>query len=98
MVTRWGLSQEVGVLALSGNEKGKFLEQRPVGSATRLYSEETARAIDEATKRIVDKSYKKALDLLKSNRARLDALVQALLREKSLDEAQMREATGLPKH
>jgi len=97
MVTRWGMSQEVGLLALSGNEDGNFLEQGPVGSATRPYSEETARSIDQATKRIVDESYTKALEMLRNNRERLDALAHALLREESLDEAQMRAATGLPK-
>jgi len=97
MVTRWGMSQEVGLLALSGNEDGNFLEQGPIGSATRPYSEETARAIDAATRRIVDESYAKALDLLKSNRERLNGLAHALLREESLDEDEMRAATGLPK-
>src|SRR5262245_4608473 len=96
MVTRWGMSQEVGLLALSGSEDGNFLEQSPVGGAARPYSEETARAIDVATKRIVDESYAKAIDLLRSNRERLDALAQALLREESLNEEQMREVTGLP--
>jgi cell division protease FtsH len=96
MVTRWGMSEEVGLLALSGTEEGNFLEQGPVGSVTRPYSEETARAIDQATRRIVDESYAKALELLRSNRARLDALARALLREESLDEAQMRAVTGLP--
>jgi molecular chaperone DnaK (HSP70) len=33
---------------------------------------------------------------LRSNGERLDALARALLREEALDEAQMREATGLP--
>jgi len=97
MVTRWGMSQEVGLLALSGTDDGNFLEQGAAGGATRPYSEETARAIDQATKRIVDESYTKALELLRSNRARLDALAQALLREESLNEEQMREAAGLPK-
>jgi len=98
MVTRWGMSPEVGLLALSGNEEGNFLEQGPVGSATRPYSEQTAQAIDQATKRVVDESYTKALDLLRSNRERLDALAAALLREESLGEAQMLEVTGLAKH
>jgi cell division protease FtsH len=96
MVTRWGMSQEVGLLALGGTEEGNFLEQGAVGGMARPYSEETARAIDAATRRIVDESYAKALDLLRSNRERLDALAHALLREESLNEAQMREATGLP--
>jgi cell division protease FtsH len=97
MVTRWGMSQEVGLLALSGNEEGNFIEQGAAGSVTRPYSEETAGAIDAATRRIVDESYTKALELLRSNRERLDALAEVLLREESLDEEQMRAATGLPK-
>jgi cell division protease FtsH len=97
MVTCWGMSEEVGLLALSGNEDGNFLEQGPVGSATRPYSEETAQAIDQAIRRIVDESYTKAIDLLRSNRERLDALAHALLREESLDEEQVRGATGLSK-
>jgi cell division protease FtsH len=92
------MSQEVGLLALSGADDGNFLEQGAAGGAARPYSEETARAIDAATRRIVDESYTKALDLLRTNRERLDGLAHALLREESLDEAQMREATGLPKH
>jgi cell division protease FtsH len=96
MVTRWGMSQEVGLLALSGTDDGNFLEQGAAGAAARPYSEETARTIDQATKRIVDESYAKALDLLQTNRERLDALAHALLREESLNEEQMREATGLP--
>jgi len=82
---------------LSGSEDGNFLEQGPLGSATRPYSEQTALAIDLATKGIVDESYTKALDMLTNNRERLDALAHALLCKESLDEAQVREATGLPK-
>jgi cell division protease FtsH len=92
------MSPEVGLLALTGSEEGNFLEAGPAGGAARPYSEETAQAIDKATRRIVDESYQKALDLLTANRARLDALAKALLREESLDEAQMREVTDLPKH
>jgi cell division protease FtsH len=85
----------VGLLALGGSEDGNFIETGPIGSTTRPYSEQTAEAIDQATRRIVDESYAKAVELLRSNRERLDALAKALLREESLDEAQMREATGL---
>jgi cell division protease FtsH len=97
MVTRWGMSQEIGLLALSGSEDGNFIETGPIGTTARPYSEETARAIDSATKRIVDECYAKALDLLTTNRDRLDALAKALLHQESLNEEQMREVTGLPK-
>ena len=65
---------------------------------TRPYSEETAQAIDEATRRIVDECYATAVDLLTRERGRLEALTEALLREESLNEAQMLEVTGLQHH
>ncbi|MBK9712339.1 MAG: ATP-dependent zinc metalloprotease FtsH [Kouleothrix sp.] len=95
MVTRWGMSEEVGLLALSGSDDGNYLETGLIGGAARPYSESTAQAIDRATRRIVDECYAKALDLLVTNRERLDALAEVLLREESLDEAQMRAAAGL---
>jgi cell division protease FtsH len=95
MVTRWGMSPEVGLLALNGSEEGNFLETGLAPGAARPYSEQTAEAIDRATRRIVDECYAKAVDMLTHERARLDALAEALLREESLDEAQMRAATGL---
>ena len=95
MVTRFGMSQEVGLMQLSGQEEGDYLATGLVGGAARPYSEATARLVDQATRRIIDESYAKALDLLTTHRARLDALTDALLREDSLDEAQMRAATGL---
>jgi cell division protease FtsH len=95
MVTRFGMSPEVGLIALSGSDEGNYLESGIVGGTSRPYSEETARAVDQAVRRIVDESYARALDLLTANRARLDALTEALLREESLDEAQMRAAAGL---
>jgi cell division protease FtsH len=94
MVTRWGMSSEIGLVVLSGAEAGNFLE-RGLGSPLRPYSEETAQAIDRATRRIVDECYAQAINLLTRERQRLDALAAALLREESLDAAQMCAVTGL---
>jgi cell division protease FtsH len=96
MVTRWGMSKEVGPLSLSGVEEGNFLETGLLGAQSRFYSEETARAIDEATRKIVDDSYAKAIELLTRERTRLDALARALLEHESLDMKGMLEVTGLP--
>jgi cell division protease FtsH len=98
MVTRFGMSDEIGMIALTGNEDGNFLESGFGGAMTRPYSEATAQTIDRATKRIIDESYEKALRLLSQERARLDALTEVLLREESLDYAEMLEITGLTPH
>jgi cell division protease FtsH len=96
MVTRWGMSPEVGLLALSPRNEGDFLDSGLGLGAPRPYSEELARKVDEATKRIVDESYATAVELLTRERARLEALARALLREEALDERQIRAAVGLP--
>src|SRR5215213_8932011 len=70
MVTRWGMAPEVGLIALTGNEEGNFLETGVGGAASRPYSETTAQTIDRATKRIIDESYAKATGLLAQERAR----------------------------
>jgi cell division protease FtsH len=98
MVTRFGMSDEIGLIALTGNEDGNFLETGIGGSLTRPYSESTAQKIDHATKRIIDECYEKAIRLLSQERERLEALTEVLLREESLDYAEMLEVTGLAPH
>jgi cell division protease FtsH len=94
MVTRWGMSPEVGLLAIDARESGDFLNTGAV-PGTNAFSEETARRVDEAIRRIIDESYATAIELLTHNRHRLESLTEALLREESLSLDQMLEATGL---
>ena len=98
MVTRFGMSREIGLIALTGNEEGNYLESGFGGSMSRAYSDTTAETIDVATKRIIDECYAKAIDLLTRERARLEALTDMLLQEESLNEDQMLAATGLSRH
>jgi cell division protease FtsH len=89
MVTRWGMSPEVGLLALDGAGQDNFLGvemNRP-----RWYSEETAERVDAAVKKIVDDAYADAVAILTRERRKLDALAEALLKRESLDENEIRE-------
>ncbi|HEU5098815.1 MAG TPA: ATP-dependent zinc metalloprotease FtsH [Roseiflexaceae bacterium] len=95
MVTRFGMSPEIGLLALDSTQDGNYLEGGLSGGSARPYSDETAREIDLAVRRIIDESYAKAIDTLTRERWRLDGLTEALLREESLGEAQIRAAAGL---
>jgi cell division protease FtsH len=95
MVTRWGMSPEVGLLSLSGPADGDFLAPGLAAGPGRAYSDDLARAVDAAIRRIVDECYARALDLLTGDRARLDVLTEALLREESLDEERMRAVIKL---
>ena len=57
----------------------------PFGSE-RLYSEATAQLVDSEVRHIVDGCFEQARSLLRANRSRLDALVEALLAEDTLDQ------------
>ncbi|MHB1499865.1 MAG: ATP-dependent zinc metalloprotease FtsH [Candidatus Dormibacteria bacterium] len=91
MVMRWGMSPRVGPLNLAddGDQSAMMISQRP-------YSDTTAEVIDSEVRRIVEECFDEALELLKANRERLDALTTALLREESLNEEQILQVTGLP--
>jgi cell division protease FtsH len=58
---------------------------------TKVYSESTAREIDEEIKRIIDAGYKTAKDILFANRSKLELIAGALLEYETLDRAQVEE-------
>ncbi|HLH68436.1 MAG TPA: ATP-dependent zinc metalloprotease FtsH [Candidatus Dormibacteraeota bacterium] len=93
MVLRWGMSPKVGPLNLAGEDR---TPAAPAAAFQRPFSEATAALIDEEIRRIVEECLEEARRLLAANRQRLDALARALLREESLDEAEILEVTGLP--
>jgi cell division protease FtsH len=55
------------------------------------YSDETARRIDAAIAQLLGEAHQRAVDVLAANRAALDAVAAALLREESLDHDQFTE-------
>jgi cell division protease FtsH len=94
MVTRWGMSEKVGLVQLAPRAN-PFLGGAPSFGADRPFSETTAHLIDSEVQRIIAESYAEATRLLRLHRTELDALVGALLKQETLDEAQIREVTGL---
>jgi cell division protease FtsH len=98
MVTRWGMSDELGPVTLAQRSDG-FLGQ-PEGepnapNSWRPYSDETARLIDSEVRRVLDESYAGAMRLLRERRSELDALANALLEQETLDEQEILRVTGL---
>ncbi|MBP0968450.1 MAG: ATP-dependent zinc metalloprotease FtsH, partial [Oscillospiraceae bacterium] len=84
MVTRWGLSEELGPVAY-GSENDEVFLGRDYGHV-RDYSDEVAARIDAEVRRIVEESYEKALVILRSNRHQLDALAEFLLEYEKVNE------------
>jgi cell division protease FtsH len=97
MVTRWGMSERLGPVALAQHDDGSLDPDGEAGTPGMLrpYSEETARLIDAEVRRVLDESYDDALRLLRQRRQELDALATALLEHESLDEQQILQITGL---
>src|SRR5687768_14462046 len=85
MVTRWGMSEKLGMVQLAPREN-PYLNSLDGFGGPKNVSEETARAIDAEVHAIISESHDKARRLLGEHRRELDALAEALLARESLDE------------
>jgi cell division protease FtsH len=95
MVTRWGMSDALGMVEMAPREN-PYLRNAGGFAGGSVVSEETARLVDEEVRRIIGECHAEALRLLADHRKELDALVQALLARETLGEQEILEATGLP--
>jgi cell division protease FtsH len=96
MVTRWGMSERLGLVQLAPREN-PYLGAWGGYGGERPFSEETAKAIDAEVLRILGESHEEAKRLLSAHRKQLDALAEALVDRESLDEQEILKATGLPR-
>src|SRR6476469_593130 len=81
MVTRWGMSDRLGMVQLAPRENPYLAGRSGMEGfgASRPFSEETAQAIDAEVHRIISESHAEARRLLEAHRAALDTLADALL-------------------
>jgi cell division protease FtsH len=96
MVTRWGMSERLGLVQLAPRENPYLSGPDGYGGA-RQFSEETAEAIDAELLKIIGESHEQAKRLLTAHRKQLDALAQALVARETLNEQEILEVTGLPR-
>jgi len=94
MVTRWGMSERIGIVQLAPRDNPYLSGPEGYGSS-QPFSEETAEAIDEEVRRIIGECHDEAKRLLAQHRGSLDALVKALLERETLNEQEILEVTGL---
>ena len=95
MVTRWGMSDKVGMIQLAPRQNPYLATAMGYGG-DKPFSEETARVVDAEVHRIVNECHTEAVRLLTKYRKQLDALVAALLTRETLGEDEILEVTGLP--
>ncbi|MFM9086781.1 MAG: ATP-dependent zinc metalloprotease FtsH3, partial [Cyanobium sp.] len=89
MVTRFGMSDRLGPVALGRSQGGMFLG-RDI-AAERDFSEDTAAAIDEEVSLLVDEAYKRAKEVLSGNRPVLDELADMLVEKETVDAEELQE-------
>jgi cell division protease FtsH len=89
MVTRFGMSDRLGPVALGRAQGGMFLG-RDI-AAERDFSEDTAAAIDEEVSQLVADAYRRATDVLLANRAVLDELADILVEKETVDAEELQE-------
>lgn len=92
MVTEFGMSERIGPISLRKDENeiflGRDIARQPV------YSEDTARTIDEEIRRIVTESCAKAREIIKSNRAALDKLAARLIEKEVVEGSEIDAILG----
>jgi cell division protease FtsH len=89
MVTRFGMSDRLGPVALGRSQGGMFLG-RDI-AAERDFSEDTAAAIDEEVSDLVAIAYKRATSVLSDNRSVLDELAEMLVEKETVDADDLQE-------
>jgi cell division protease FtsH len=89
MVTRFGMSDRLGPVALGRSQGGMFLGRDIM--AERDFSEETAAAIDDEVRNLVDQAYRRSKAVLTDNRAVLDKLAEMLIERETVDSEELQE-------
>ncbi len=86
MVTEWGMSEKLGMIAYADEDQGNSFF-----GASRNFSEQTARDIDDEVKRLIDEAYVQARNYLHDHVDELHRLAEALLEYETLTGEDIRQ-------
>ncbi|MFC4165700.1 ATP-dependent zinc metalloprotease FtsH [Teichococcus aestuarii] len=89
MVTEWGMSEKLGMIAYGDNSQEVFLGHSVTQSKN--VSEATAREIDSEVRAIIDDAYARAKHTLQTNIEELHALAKGLLEYETLSGDEIRQ-------
>jgi cell division protease FtsH len=87
MVTRFGMSEVIGLMAVGDSEQEVFLGRELV--QRREVSEHTQQQVDQEVKRILDEAHERAREVLERNRDLLESIAVALLERETLDRVEV---------
>jgi len=89
MVTRWGMSDELGPMIYGENEGEVFLGRSV--TVHKNVSETTMQKVDSEIRRIVDQQYGLARKIIEDNRDKVETMAKALLEWETLDADQIND-------
>ena len=89
MVTRYGMSDKMGVMVYAENEGEVFLGRSVTRSQN--ISEKTQQDIDAEVRRILDEQYQVAYKILDENRDKMETMCKALMDWETIDRDQVLE-------
>ena len=89
MVTRYGMSDKMGVMVYAENEGEVFLGRSVTRSQN--ISEKTQQEVDAEIRRIVDEQYAVAYKILDENRDKMETMTRALIEWETIDRDQVLE-------
>ncbi len=84
MVTRFGMDEGLGQVALDETPSSFLGVQAPQFGMNRRYSEQTAHEIDAAVRRLVEQAFSRATEILQQRRAVLERMAKRLLETETL--------------
>jgi cell division protease FtsH len=89
MVTEWGMSERLGTINFDQSRRGRFLELG-MPSERGLYSEDTARMIDDEVKQIISSALNEARRVLRDRRDILERVTRRLLDKEVMEGDELR--------
>lgn len=90
MVTRFGMSDPIGMVSLEDRDLAYLTPDWVSGSRIHI-SEETAKTIDHEVKNILERAFRLAVSELNSNRLFIEKGAQKLIQQETLDEKEILE-------
>jgi cell division protease FtsH len=96
MVTEWGMSEKLGTVNYDPSRRNRFLDLG-MPAERGLYSDETARLIDEEVKLIIAGAHDEARRVLRENRDILERVTRYLLEKEVMEGDELRAMMNSPR-
>jgi cell division protease FtsH len=86
MVTKWGLSDNLGPLMYEEDDNGSFMGS----SRNANVSGEVSKEIDKEIRNLIDRNYQRSVDILKEHADKLEIMTDALMQYETIDAHQIK--------